>query len=161
MASPLIAGNDLRSMSTATQTILKNTRLIAINQDSLGLQATQISYDGTRRVLAKKLANGDVAVALFNQGSSTTTITTTAAAVGLSGNSFTLLDAWTGATSTSTGTITASVPSHGTVVYRVTAAAATPTSGSTPTPTTSPAPSAACEIAYAISGQWTGGFQGE
>lgn len=53
MASPLIAGNDVRNMNSATQTILKNANLIAINQDSLGLQGTQVSFDGTRRVLAK------------------------------------------------------------------------------------------------------------
>jgi len=119
LASPLIAGNDIRSMNSATQTILSNPNLIAINQDSLGLQATQVSNDGTRRVLAKKLANGDVAVALFNQGSGTTTISTTAAAIGLTGTSFTLRDAWTDTTSTSTGAISATVPGHGTVVYRV------------------------------------------
>nr|WP_229807003.1 ricin-type beta-trefoil lectin domain protein [Actinoplanes lobatus] len=126
MASPLIAGNDLRSMSTATQAILKNPRLIAINQDTLGLQATQISYDGTRRVLAKRLANGDVAVALLNVGGSTTTISTTAAAIGKSGNSFTVQDAWTGATTTSTGSISAGVPAHGTAVYRVSGGTSTP-----------------------------------
>nr|WP_239167242.1 glycoside hydrolase family 27 protein [Catellatospora coxensis] len=126
MASPLIAGNDLRSMSSATQTILKNANLIAVNQDSLGLQATQVSHDGTRRVLAKRLANGDVAVALFNQGSSTTTVSTTAAAVGKSGTSFTQLDAWTNATSSTSGTISASVPAHGTVVYRVSGGGTTP-----------------------------------
>jgi len=120
MASPLIAGNDVRSMDAATVTILKNQNLVAINQDSLGLQATQVSNDGTRRVLAKRLANGDVAVALFNQGSSTTTVSTTAAAIGLPGGSFTLRDAWTGQTRTTSGAISASVPSHGTVVYRVT-----------------------------------------
>jgi alpha-galactosidase len=119
MASPLIAGNDLRSMSAQTSAILRNQYLVAINQDTLALQATQVSNDGTRRVLAKRLANGDVAVALFNQGSATTTVSTTAAAVGKSGSSFTLLDAWTGGTSTSTGSISASVPGHGTVVYRV------------------------------------------
>jgi len=119
MAAPLIAGNDIRSMSTANATILKNTNLIAINQDSLGLQGVQILNDGTRRVLAKKLANGDVAVALFNQSSSTATVTTTAAAVGKSGTSFTLRNAYSDATSASTGTISASVPAHGTVVYRV------------------------------------------
>nr|WP_254550974.1 ricin-type beta-trefoil lectin domain protein [Catellatospora tritici] len=119
MAAPLIAGNDLRSMSAATQTILKNQNLIAINQDSLGLQATQISNDGTRRVLAKRLADGDVAVALFNQSNATATVSTTAGAIGKTGTSFTLRDAWTNTTSTSTGSITASVPAHGTVVYRV------------------------------------------
>ncbi|MCG5437266.1 glycoside hydrolase family 27 protein [Micromonospora foliorum] len=134
MASPLIAGNDVRNMNTATQTILKNANLIAINQDSLGLQGTQVSFDGTRRVLAKRLANGDVAVALFNQGASTTTISTTAAAIGKSGSSFTLVDAWTGGTSSSSGAISASVPAHGTVVYRVSGGGTT-----TPPPTTSSA----------------------
>lgn len=129
MAAPLIAGNDLRSMSAATQTILKNPHLIAINQDALGLQATQISHDGTRRVLAKRLANGDVAVALFNQGTTTTTVSTTAAAIGKTGASFTLLDAWTNTTSSTSGTISAGVPAHGTVVYRV-------SGGTTPPPPT-------------------------
>lgn len=126
MAAPLIAGNDLRSMSTATQTILKNPRLIAIDQDTLGLQATQVTNDGTRRVLAKRLSNGDVAVALFNQGGSTTTVSTSAAAIGKSGSTFTLQDAWSGATTSSTGAISASVPAHGTVVYRVSGGTTTP-----------------------------------
>jgi alpha-galactosidase len=119
MASPLIAGNDLRSATSATLTILKNQNLIAVDQDTLGLQGVQIVNDGTRRVLAKRLSNGDVAVALFNQGSTATTIATTATAVGRSGNSFTLREAWSNATSSTTGAISASVPAHGTVVYRV------------------------------------------
>ena len=119
MAAPLIAGNDLRTASAETLTILRNQNLIAINQDSLGLQAVQVANDGTRRVLAKRLSNGDVAVALFNQGSSTTTIATTATAIGKAGSSFTLRDAWTNAASTTSGAIAASVPAHGTVVYRV------------------------------------------
>jgi len=138
MASPLIAGNDIRSMNSATQTILKNANLIAINQDTLALQGAQISNDGTRRVLAKKLANGDVAVALFNQGGSTTTISTTAAAIGKTGNSFTLRDAWTNATSTTTGAISASVPSHGTVVYRVSGGGTTSTPPSSTPPSSPP-----------------------
>lgn len=130
MAAPLMMGNDVRSASTATLDILRNGNLVAINQDSLGRQAVQVAHDGTRRVLAKRLANGDVAVALFNQGSSTTTVSTTAAAIGKSGSSFTLRDAWTNGTSTSTGTISASVPAHGTVVYRV--SGGTTTDPSTP-----------------------------
>ncbi|RKR86501.1 alpha-galactosidase [Micromonospora pisi] len=119
MAAPLMAGNDLRTANSDTLTILRNQHLIAINQDALALQAVQVSNDQTRRVLAKRLSNGDVAVALFNQGSSTTTVSTTAAAVGKTGSSFTLRDTWTNATSTTTGTISASVPAHGTVVYLV------------------------------------------
>ncbi|MFC4535414.1 glycoside hydrolase family 27 protein [Sphaerisporangium dianthi] len=156
MASPLIMGNDVRSMDTATQTILKNQNLIAINQDTLGLQATQISNDGTRRVLAKKLSNGDVAVALFNQSANTTTISTTTSAIGLSGSSFTLRDAWTNATTNTTGTITASVPAHATVVYRVsggTSPTPEPTPTVTPTPTPTPTPGQSSTLVSAASGR--------
>jgi len=180
MASPLIMGNDVRSMDSATQTILKNKNLIALDQDSLALQATQVSNDGTRRVLAKKLANGDVAVALFNQGSSTTTVSTTASAIGMSGSSFVLQDAWTNATTSSAGSISASVPAHGTVVYRVssgttttttrtttTTSATTSTTTSTTRATTSSTSSStsttsggtrSCTAAYSVTSSWTGGF---
>ncbi|MEV0199805.1 cellulose binding domain-containing protein [Nonomuraea sp. NPDC050691] len=157
MAAPLMAGNDLRAMSQATATILKNQNLIAINQDPLGLQARQVGNDGTRRVLAKRLGNGDVAVALFNQGGTTTTVSTTASAIGLAGGSFTLRDAWTNAVSTSAGTISATVPSHGTVVYRV-------SGGTPPSPTPSPTPSGhpgGCTAAYRLVNDWGTGFESE
>jgi alpha-galactosidase len=131
MAAPLIAGNDVRSMDSATRTILLNQNLIAIDQDTLGVQAAQVSFDGTRRVFAKRLANGDVAVALLNQGSTTTTISTTAAAVGKSGTSFSLRDAWSNSVTTTTGGISASVPGHGTVVYRLSGGATTSPSAPT------------------------------
>ncbi|SBT66005.1 alpha-galactosidase [Micromonospora sediminicola] len=132
LAAPLMMGHDARSTNAATLAILRNQNLVAINQDTLGRQAVQVANDGTRRVLAKPLANGDVAVALFNQGSSTTTVSTTAAAVGKSGSSFTLRDAWTDATTSTSGAISASVPAHGTVVYRVSGGTTSPP----PTPTT-------------------------
>ncbi|GAA3290655.1 hypothetical protein GCM10020218_061790 [Dactylosporangium vinaceum] len=170
LAAPLLAGNDIRSMNAATTTILGNRNLIAIDQDSLGLQATQVSNDGTRRVLAKRLANGDVAVALFNQGGSTTTVSTTAAAIGKAGSSFTLLDAWTGAVNTTSGAISASVPAHGTVVYRVSGtgssspAAPSSTPPSSPPVSSSPPPSSppasqgvgACRVTDSISAWNTG-----
>ena len=138
MASPLIAGNDIRSMSSATQTILKNSRLIAINQDTLGLQGVQVSGDSGQRILAKKLANGDVAVALFNQSGSTRTISTTAAAIGKSGSSFTLTDAWSGSATTTSGAISASVPAHGTAVYRVSSPQPSSPPPSSPPPSSPP-----------------------
>src|SRR4030095_14985516 len=57
IVSPLIAGNAVRWMHAATQIILKNSRLIAINQDSLGRQAASVVADANQRVLAKRLAN--------------------------------------------------------------------------------------------------------
>jgi alpha-galactosidase len=63
---------------------------------------------------------------LFNETGGTATISTTAAAIGKTGSaSYTLANLWTGATSSTTGTISASVPAHGTVMYRVTGGSAT------------------------------------
>ncbi len=120
MAAPLIAGTNLVSAGSATLPVLTNRAVIAVDQDSLGRQGTEVSSSGGLDVLAKPLANGDVAVALFNETGSTATISTTAAAVGKTGSSsYTLTNLWTGTTSTTTGTISAPVPAHGTVMYRV------------------------------------------
>ena len=120
MAAPLIAGTNIANASSTTLSILTNKNVVAVDQDSLGRQGTMVSSSGGLDVLAKPLANGDVAVALFNENSGTATITTSASAIGESGSSsYTLTNLWSGATSTTTGTISGSVPGHGTVMYRV------------------------------------------
>ncbi|MGY0233443.1 NPCBM/NEW2 domain-containing protein [Longispora urticae] len=117
MAAPLLIGSDLRTASPGTMTILKNTDIIALDQDPLGRQATVVAPG----VYAKPLANGDRGVALFNESNTAKTMSTTAAAVGIGGaTSYEVKDLWSKATSTSTGTFSATVPAHGTVVYRVT-----------------------------------------
>jgi alpha-galactosidase len=120
MAAPLIEGSNLTSASSATLSILTNKAVIAVDQDSLGRQGTEVSSSGGLDVLARPLANGDVSVALFNETGSAATISTTAAAIGKTGaSSYTLDNLWTGATSVTTGPISASVPAHGTVMFRV------------------------------------------
>ncbi len=120
MASPLIDGSNIINASSQTLSILTNKAVIAVDQDPLGKQGTEVSSSGGLDVLAKPLANGDVSVALFNETGSTATITTSAAAVGKSGaSSYALTNLWSGATSTTSGTISATVPAHGTVMYRV------------------------------------------
>ncbi len=69
MAAPLIAGNDLRSMSEATIKTLTNLEAIAINQDPLGIQGKVIWADGTISLWGKKpLFDGSQAILVFNQG---------------------------------------------------------------------------------------------
>jgi alpha-galactosidase len=119
MAAPLMAGNDIRTMSADVSAILRNPRLLAVDQDSLGAGGRRVRDDGNSEIFAKPLADGSVAVGLLNRGSATATLSTTAAQAGLSGTSFTLTDLWTGGTSTTTGTISASVPAHGVAAYRI------------------------------------------
>jgi polygalacturonase len=120
MAAPLLIGSDVRTASAATLTILKNADVVAVDQDSLGKQATIVSSSGGLVVYSRQLSNGDRAVALLNETGATATVTTTASAIGLGGSSsYSLKDLWSKSTRTTTGRISASVPSHGTVVYRV------------------------------------------
>ena len=67
LAAPLLAGNDLRSMSEATKEILTNKEVIAINQDKKGVQGVRVRQDGETEVWKKPLADG-MAVALLNRG---------------------------------------------------------------------------------------------
>src|SRR5579859_3549175 len=95
MAAPLIAGTNIANATSTTLGILTNKNVIAIDQDSLGKQGTEVSSSSGLDVLAKPLANGDVAVALFNENGSAATITTSASAIGKSGSSsYTLTDLW-------------------------------------------------------------------
>ncbi|WP_030443034.1 glycoside hydrolase family 27 protein [Actinoplanes subtropicus] len=120
MAAPLIASTDLASASSATMSALTNSRIVAVDQDSLGVQGTPVKLNSGLDALTKPLSNGDVSVVLFNETDSAATVTTSAAAVGKSGaSSYRLTNLWTGATTTTTGTISASVPAHGVVMYRV------------------------------------------
>ncbi len=43
LAAPLLAGNDLRSMSATTTTTLTNTEVVAVDQDPLGAQGTLVA----------------------------------------------------------------------------------------------------------------------
>ncbi|HWO67065.1 MAG TPA: NPCBM/NEW2 domain-containing protein [Umezawaea sp.] len=134
MNAPLLIGADLRTASDATYSILTNRDVIALDQDGLGVQATEIANANGLHVLTKPLDNGDVAVALFNENGSAATIGTTAAAAGLgNATSYRLTDLWSKAVTTTSGGISASVPAHGTVVYRVSRAGtfATPPAGTT------------------------------
>ncbi|MGI8414727.1 MAG: NPCBM/NEW2 domain-containing protein [Nakamurella sp.] len=120
MAAPLLIGTDLRTATPATMAILTNKNLIAIDQDKLGVQGQVIAQGNGTMVFNKPLANGDRAVALYNSGDASATITTTAAQVGLKkAKAYALKDVWTGATIETAGTISASVPAHGTMIYRV------------------------------------------
>jgi alpha-galactosidase len=132
MAAPLLIGADLRNVSTENYATLLNKDVIAVDQDTLGVQGKQIALSGNDYVISKPLANGDYAVALFNNNSSTQTISTTASAIGIgSSSSYNLKDLWSKSTRSTTGTISASVPAHETVIYRVSKGVRTPPAAGT------------------------------
>ena len=68
-AAPLISGNDLSRMSKETLDILTNKEVIAIDQDSLGIQGFRESKIDSIEVWYKPLKNGDWALCFLNRGS--------------------------------------------------------------------------------------------
>jgi alpha-galactosidase len=71
MASPLIAGNDLRDMTKPTIDILTNIEAIAVDQDPLGVQGRVVWNDGNVSLWAgKPLFDGSQAVLVLYQGKS-------------------------------------------------------------------------------------------
>ncbi|MFF7251098.1 NPCBM/NEW2 domain-containing protein [Embleya sp. NPDC008237] len=122
MSAPLLIGTDLRTASPETFGILANADVIAVDQDPLGKQGTVVANSGGLVVMVKELANGDRAVSLTNETWTTATVSTTTDALGIGNRGpYRLKDLWTKAVSTNTtGTISASVPSHATVAYRIT-----------------------------------------
>lgn len=69
LAAPLIAGNDLRNMSKETAEILTNKEVIAVNQDSLGIQGVRHSAEDDLEIWFKPLVRGDWAMCVLNRKS--------------------------------------------------------------------------------------------
>ncbi|BAL88016.1 putative alpha-galactosidase [Actinoplanes missouriensis 431] len=128
MAAPLIAGNDITTMSADVRSVLTNPDVLAINQDSAGRQAQRVRDSGETEVWAKTLSDGSAAVALLNRSNSAATVSTTAAEAGLGAASgYQLFDVWTKAARNTSSAISATVPPHGVVMYRVRTGSTEPT----------------------------------
>ncbi len=68
LSSPLLIGCDMSKMDPLTVSMFSNDEVLAVNQDALGKQGHRLKADGTSEVWVKELANGGLAVALFNRG---------------------------------------------------------------------------------------------
>lgn len=120
-ASSFILGVDLTHLdATDLEKYLKNSEVLAVDQDSIA--AKRVLKAGNHQVFAKTEANGDAIVGLFNTGAKSEEISVPASTLGLSENKsgYSEDDLWTGETKkTNNNTISATVPSHGVVLYRV------------------------------------------
>jgi len=119
LAAPLLAGNDLRSMTPETKDMLTNAEVIAIDQDVKGAQGHRIWDEGPLEIWAKPLSDGSQAVGLFNRGESELKITLDLKSLNVAGSAK-LRDLWQ---HNDLGTVrdsyTAEVPKHSVVMLRV------------------------------------------
>jgi alpha-galactosidase len=123
---PLIAGNDLRSMTEETKAILMNPDVIAIDQDPDAKPLQRLSVEGKSEVLVRPLVGKAVAVALFNRGDQAAEISfrwdSLHLGANLGGKTLQARDLWKHEDIPVSGdSFTASVPKHGVVLLRVAA----------------------------------------
>ncbi len=119
LAAPLLAGNDLRSMSPETKEMLTNREVIAVDQDAKGVQGHRFWDEGPLEIWAKPLADGSDAVGLFNRGESELKITLNFKTLGIDGQA-NLRDLWRHQDlGVAQESYTASVPKHGVVLLKV------------------------------------------
>ena len=67
LAAPLLAGNDLTTMTPETVSLLTNREVIAVDQDRLGKEGDRVSAEGPIEIWARPLADGSKAVGVFNR----------------------------------------------------------------------------------------------
>lgn len=120
LAAPLISGNDLRHMTKATEQILTNRDVIAVDQDPAGIEGHRIADYGNEQIWVKPMADGSRAVVLLNTGKQTTFMTTSAEQIGMKkAHSYRVRNLWTHRSYTSDDLIRSWVPSHGVAMFRV------------------------------------------
>lgn len=123
-SSPMALSFDPRTNTLTDDdlAILKNRRLIALNQDRMGQQADLISESDQMVVFAKDLENGDVAISVTNLSDKTSEATFDFAKIPAldARKSYKCQDLWTGEhLNPVKGGFTVSVRSHTTMVYRL------------------------------------------
>jgi alpha-galactosidase len=74
LSAPLLIGCDMEKLDDFTLNLLGNDEVLAVDQDSLGREATCVSSNESLRVFAKDLDDGTKAVGLFNLGNQPATV---------------------------------------------------------------------------------------
>jgi alpha-galactosidase len=118
LAAPLLAGNDLSTMTPETISLLTNRELLAIDQDRAGKQGDRFWAEGPTEIWVRPLADGSKAVALFNRHHAPMDIRVDFQQLGFSGPVH-LRDVWQAKDLPSAADFQASVLAHGVVLLRV------------------------------------------
>jgi alpha-galactosidase len=119
LAAPLLAGNDLRTMSDETKSILMNKEVIAIDQDPEAHPVKKVSEQNALVVAVRRLKDKTWAVGLFNRGDAAAKMTVAWSDLGLHGK-LSVRDLWAHKDMGKVADrFSADVPSHGVVLITV------------------------------------------
>jgi alpha-galactosidase len=122
LAAPLIAGNDLRSMTDETKSILMNADVIAIDQDPAANPVQLLKQQDKIEVLSRPMKDGSIAVGIFNRGDAAAdgSFSLESLKLGAAPKNLHVRDLWKHEAVVLTGdNYAATVPAHGVVLLRV------------------------------------------
>ena len=94
--SPLMIGCDVRKLDSVTASLLMNGKILAVNQDTLGIPARRVKQIGTCDIWTKPLVDSSVVVAVINRGSRAEDINLKARDIGLLDTSKLARNLWAG-----------------------------------------------------------------
>ena len=120
LASPLLLGNDLTQMDDFELNLVTNDEVLAVHQDPLGKAADRVSKQDELEVWSRPLADGSLAVGLFNRDEMDMKVAVKWEDLGVRGKQV-VRDLWRQKdVGTFDGEFSSIVPRHGTVFVRVT-----------------------------------------
>ena len=129
LAAPLIAGNDLRKMTTVTKAILTNKNAIAINQDKAGMEGYLYKKMDSIDMYIKPLSNDEWAICFVNRSRKATqlnynwndviTDTLFNKTFDAKSNTYKISNVWSGRQSDTKKPLVAKLESHDCVLVRV------------------------------------------
>lgn len=121
LAAPLMIGCELTLLDDFTLSLLKNSEVLAVNQDIAGIQGHRVTRDekNDTEVWAKPLNDGSWAVGLFNLGEKEQTVSIDFSKLNITGNQ-TVRDLWKHENiGEYNGNFSAIVPVHGVVFVKI------------------------------------------
>jgi alpha-galactosidase len=120
LSAPLIAGNDLRSMTDETKSILMNEEVIAVDQDPAAFPVRRVSTEGNVEILARPMKDGSLVLGIFNRGNAATEAQVPWSTLAMPKGPIQIRDLWKHEAVPSSGDrYQALVPPHGVILLRI------------------------------------------
>jgi alpha-galactosidase len=118
-AAPLLIGCDMTQLDEFTLDLLTNDEVLDVDQDELGKAAIRVSRDEQTEVWSRPLADGTIAVALFNRAYEPATVTAKWSDLKLSGAQ-PVRDLWQQKDlPEANDAFSSQVPAHGSVLVKI------------------------------------------
>jgi alpha-galactosidase len=118
-AAPLLIGADMAQFDSFTTALMTNHEVLEVNQDVLGRGASRVYQRERLELWSKPLADGTIAIGLFNRGLQAAKMTASWKELGLTGRKR-VRDLWLQKDlGDMNGEFSATVPAHGAVLVKI------------------------------------------